>query len=39
MLIAAGTLLFFAQRWADWTGLAMMAAAIAWHLVRKRRPL
>jgi len=31
MLIAAGMLLFYAQPWADWTGLAMLAAAVVWH--------
>jgi TRAP transporter 4TM/12TM fusion protein len=36
MLIAAGMLLFYAQPWADWTGLAMLAAAVVWHFARKR---
>jgi TRAP-type uncharacterized transport system fused permease subunit len=36
MLIAAGMLLFFAQRWADWTGLALLAAALVLHLWPQR---
>jgi TRAP transporter 4TM/12TM fusion protein len=31
MLITAGALLFYAHRWADWTGLALFAAALVLH--------
>jgi len=35
MLIAAGALLFYAHRWADWTGLALFAAALVLHFGRQ----
>ena len=31
MLVTAGGLLFYAHRWADWTGLALLAAALVIH--------
>ena len=31
MLIAAGTMLFYARPWADWTGLALLAVALVIH--------
>jgi TRAP transporter 4TM/12TM fusion protein len=36
MLIVAGLLLFYAQRWADWTGMALLGLALALHLARRR---
>jgi TRAP transporter 4TM/12TM fusion protein len=35
LLVAAGLLLFYAQRWADWTGAAVLLVALALHFGRR----
>ena len=36
LLVAAGLLLFYAQRWADWTGAVLLVLTLALHLGRRR---
>jgi TRAP transporter 4TM/12TM fusion protein len=37
LLTAAGLLLFYAQPWADWTGIAILGAVLGLHLSRRGR--
>jgi TRAP-type uncharacterized transport system fused permease subunit len=37
LLTAAGLLLFYAQPWADWTGVAILGIVLAEHLSRRGR--